>query len=244
MVSPTKLRYWLGKSVYGILDMAVAYKLLPPRFPVGVHFEYDLRRFLGVPVNEIVDGGANVGGTALRLVRYFKEATIHAFEPVSTTFHRLEERTKMHPQILRRQLALGEQEMDLTITVAHESELNSLLNTSNPSEAADCETVHVVCLDQYAKTQRLQKIDLLKLDLEGYELLALRGACELLKNGSIRAVYAECGFLGPDRYKSSFGEMNEFLHTYGFIFSGFYQTYRWGPHKRWMGFSNGLWLLA
>ena len=244
MINPTKLRYWLGRSAFGTLDLAVSVKSLPARFPNGLHLEYDLQRFLPAPVTTIIDGGANVGKTALRFARYFNAATVHAFEPVSTTFEILEKSVKAHPRIACRKLALGDQAAELRISLSDNSELNSLLNPAAAPGAANSETVHVVRLDEYAEAQGLTRIDVLKLDLEGYELAALRGAGRLFERGVIQAVYSECGFVSNDRLKTSFGDLNETIQAHGFRFAGFYQTYRWGPHKCWVLFSNGLWLRA
>jgi len=240
MINGTQVRYWIGKSGDCVLDTAVASKLVPTRFPVGWHLEFDLQRFLGPAVNVIVDGGANVGNTALRFARFFNEATIHAFEPIGATFNRLEESIRNCPRIVCKQLALGETEAELSITLSGDSELNSLVNQTVSS--CNSERVRVISLNQYAQSCGLETIDVLKLDLEGYELHALRGADLLLNQRSIRAVYAECGFDKTDPCKTAFGASHEFLTGNDFRFSGLYQTFRWGSNKRWAGFSNGLWL--
>jgi hypothetical protein len=46
-------------------------------------------------------------------------------------------------------------------------------------------------LDDYINAAQLERIDLVKLDIEGYELSALRGAERALKNRTIQAVYFE-----------------------------------------------------
>ena len=46
-------------------------------------------------------------------------------------------------------------------------------------------------LDDYINAAQLERIDLVKLDIEGYELLALRGAERALKNRTVKAVYFE-----------------------------------------------------
>jgi FkbM family methyltransferase len=239
---PKSLRYWVGKSACQIVDAAVLSNMMSTRFPPGLHLEFDLQRFLEKPVLQIIDGGANVGDTALRFARFFRTATVHAFEPVGKTFKILEQRAGTNPRIVLQKLALGEQEMRIAIKLSDDSELNSILNPETEPSALNSESVQVVCLDKYAEARNLDKIDLLKLDLEGYELQALSGARALLEKGAIRAVYAECGLVKTDAYKTHVSLLDEHLVGQGFRFSGFYQTFRWGPNKRWAGFSNGLWL--
>jgi FkbM family methyltransferase len=242
MPQSRSLKYWIGQSASDIVDLAVAGNLLPRGFPAGLHLEYDLQRFLEPPVRVIIDAGANVGDTALRFARFFGQATVHCFEPVGNTFQKLEQRTGKNPRIILQKLALGDREMRLNIKLSDDPELNSILDLEIVSAGTNSEMVRVVRLDQYAETQKLGGIDLLKMDLEGFELQALTGASGLLEKGLIKAVYAECGFVRTDRYKTYAGLLDECLTGHGFVFSGFYQTFRWGPDKRWSGFSNGLWL--
>ena len=57
------------------------------------------------------------------------------------------------------------------------------------------ENVNIITLDQYFCFRPLSEIFLLKLDLQGGELEALRGAENLLKNGSIPIVSVEAVLL-------------------------------------------------
>jgi FkbM family methyltransferase len=53
-------------------------------------------------------------------------------------------------------------------------------------------TVPTLTLDQYLEQENLGTVDLLKLDIEGYELAALQGAKNSLRSRRFRAIYFEC----------------------------------------------------
>ena len=240
----TKLRYLIGKNCSRLLDAAVTYGAvsLRSRFPVGYHLELDLLRFKRGSMTTIIDVGANKGNTALRFLRFFPDATVHAFEPVPVTCEVLRRRAGFRQRICVQQKALGNQSGMLSIQLHADSERNSLLNACDGAAVGSAQ-ITVTTLDRYAAEQALQKIDLLKIDTEGYELQVLEGAIGLFKSNAITAVYAEVGFAKSDRYKTSFDALDSFLSQQGLQFSGFYQMFRWGPQKKWAGFANGLWLL-
>ena len=54
--------------------------------------------------------------------------------------------------------------------------------------------VPVVALDDYCAEAGLTRVDLLKIDTQGFELNVLTGAERLLRSGAVRAVYLEVNF--------------------------------------------------
>jgi FkbM family methyltransferase len=228
------------------LDILILNKLVPfpGRFPAGVHFERDFRRFIGKAPTTVIDAGANVGQTALRFSRFFPEATIYSFEPVKDTFRQLVERCASSRNIECIHAALGEGAAEILISLNANSELNSLLDEVDcqAPDTGDHERVSVQRLDEFARERGIECIDLLKMDTEGYEIHVLRGAARMLADGAVRAVFAECGFLHGDKRKVHFADLDLHLSSNGFRFSGLYQAYRWGSAKQWVAFANGLWL--
>lgn len=146
----------------------------------------------------IFDVGANVGGYAREVVGVFGDsAVIHAFEPSRATFERLCDATADIGRIVRNNLGVGSSAATATLyTDGDGSTLASLYprdlehfdRSMNRSE-----TVELVSVDDYCERNGIGRIDLLKLDIEGNEYEALRGAERMIRSGRIRFIQFEFG---------------------------------------------------
>jgi hypothetical protein len=74
--------------------------------------------------------------------------------------------------------------------------------------------VDVVSLDDYCARKRIPAIAFLKLDIEGSELKALRGAKDLLARKAIKAILVETTLLAHTRELNQ--EIDELLRNAGF----------------------------
>jgi hypothetical protein len=95
--------------------------------------------------------------------------------------------------------------------------------------------VSVVRLDEFLRAKDIREVDLWKLDVEGYELQALRGAEGLLRAQSIKAIYAELGFGNGER-------IVEYLSEFGYACQLFDARGRLHPPSRLPEHTNGLFL--
>jgi FkbM family methyltransferase len=86
---------------------------------------------------------------------------------------------------------------------------------------AGTQSIEVVSLDQWAQDGGVKPIDLVKLDLQGHELDALRGSTKLLQS-SVRLVFTEVEFLRLYEGSCRFHEIVSFLERYAF---DLYQLY-------------------
>ena len=86
-------------------------------------------------------------------------------------------------------------------------------------------------------------IDILKMDVQGWELELLQGAEGLLRDRRIRFIYSEVGFRRDSSDMQHFCSLNDVLEQRGYWLCGFYQPFRWGADKRYLGFSNALYTL-
>jgi FkbM family methyltransferase len=130
----------------------------------------------------VVDCGANIGLFSLflkdagRIIAVEPNPDVHA--RLARNFHR----NGVHGSTINKAVSAspGTVRMDFRASTV----LASITSTGETE-------VEATTLDAIATQEGIEHIDLLKLDLEGHELEALRGASRMLKDRRIRRIYAE-----------------------------------------------------
>ena len=152
----------------------------------------------------IVDAGAYVGDTAVRYAGLFpRAAAVHAFEPSPENYRQLVAFTRDMPAVVRHNAALADATGPRAFRVNAFGPTDSLLPRPRagrryfPRSAGTVRevTVDAVALDDWAGQHGVDHIDLLKMDIQGGELLALRGAGRLLREQRIDVVFTEVAFV-------------------------------------------------
>lgn len=84
--------------------------------------------------------------------------------------------------------------------------------------------VQTISLDEYCSDNNVDKIFLLKLDLQGGELDALTGAQKLLKNNSIAAILAEAMFIRKYENQPLLKDLWSYVERFGFRLHSLYDV--------------------
>lgn len=169
------------------------------RFGVAAAIEH--RTILGaLPVATVIDVGANTGQFSLLAASLYRNAAIHAVEPLpaaAAVFTRLfadSARVRLY------RVAAGAGTANAPLHVSRRHDCSSLLPIAGGqtdfapgSEAVGTITVPVRPLDDLIAPDDLIRPVLLKLDVQGGELQALQGARRLL--AAVDHVYVEVSFL-------------------------------------------------
>ena len=174
------------------------------------------------PGDRVVDGGAHIGYLTLLASRCVGAAgEVHAFEPVPRTFAALEENVKLNAagnvRLNRIALAAHAGEVELEVPIDPEGEgllawgATSIHLRRGPIERAPAQT-----LDSYARTHDLDRIALLKLDLEGAELEALHGMEELLGGSRIAYIVCELNTFLADAQGQSYDGTRAYCERFGY----------------------------
>lgn len=155
-----------------------------------------IQRFL--PPNPIIiDAGAHVGGDSIDMCRLFAGSTIHAFEPVPDIFKLLKHNTRKFNRIHCHTIALSNQNGEQVIHVSSGASdgSSSFLQpkehlTDHPDVFFNKDiTVKTQTLDAWAAQQQLDHIDLLWLDMQGFELEVLKASSVILP--TVKAIHME-----------------------------------------------------
>ena len=126
----------------------------------------------GEKLHTVVDGGAYIGLLALQFSWRFKRVV--CFEPIKENFECLQRNTGHVPTIERHHAALANTDGELVLT---QSRGQKSFSWTALGESAHTETAHCHRLDTF----KFENVNLIKLDVEGYELEALRGAVETIE---------------------------------------------------------------
>lgn len=187
------------------------------------------------------DVGANIGQTASQLIKYLHYAQIFCFEPTPSAFGALKrvygDKVECIPA------ALGRAPGSAKLSLFPDSQLNTFAKPRVDVTASGAIDVPVITIDQFCQDRGIGNIDVLKMDVQGWEMEVLAGAADMLAARAVQFIYAEVGFRRRDTDMQSFARLNDHLDDLGYEFCGLYEQFRWGPAKTFLGFANALYAL-
>jgi len=165
-----------------------------------------------------VDIGGNIGDYSAELLLRFPGLELHVFEPATSNVNRLRGRFAAHQQVSLQQAALSDVAGRMTLFADQDgSALASLAQRQRakfniPFEPM--EEVEVRRFDTYWKQALSGRvIDIVKIDVEGYELMVLRGFGDAIRN--VRVLQFEFGGANIDT-KVFFRDLWGFFEKAGF----------------------------
>jgi len=177
-----------------------------------------LSRALISPGDTVLDVGANIGLWSMGAAnRAGKRGSVHAFEPVPENFDRLKHHLSLNSlkNVACVQKAVGANDGVSIFYTATNG--NSGMGSLAPMRHVDGEIrVAVTTLDSYAAEAKIARVDFLKLDIEGGELGALRGASRILRGVEGPAILFEADDLLAMSNSSSVREVKTLLHDQGY----------------------------
>jgi len=148
--------------------------------------ETKILKFFAADSKIIFDVGANVGYYAIELGSVLgPSAMIHSFEPVPESFEQLQKNVLLNsasPSVLCNQYAISNSEGKLLLYKPRTSGSSaSSARNLHPDEEVDTVEVPMTTLDKYFLANGLNNLDLLKIDVEGSELMVIEGALDSIK---------------------------------------------------------------
>jgi FkbM family methyltransferase len=166
---------------------------------VGAAIEHDAY-FKHFNFRTIVDVGANAGQFSLVMKKNFPRANIYSFEPLPKPFKKFLSVFENDSNVKVFNSAIGPHVTDTEIHVSGRDDSSSLLPISDlqnqifPGTAAvRTEKILMGPLSEYLSEDQIKGPSLLKLDVQGFELDALKGCLVFIRTFDM--VYCECSFV-------------------------------------------------
>jgi FkbM family methyltransferase len=167
----------------------------------------------------IVDVGANFGMMTLQFAKMAPLGKIYAFEPTHYAFSKLRKNLRLNPDLAERIIAVQSfvssttsEHVDMK---AHASwkvggASGEIRHSVHGGTVKSAEGVGVVSLDDFCQTNDIRRVDLIKIDTDGYELEVLTGAKRIIA-GFRPAVIFEIGLYILEEMNVSFSDYLEFF---------------------------------
>jgi FkbM family methyltransferase len=163
----------------------------------------------------VIDIGANLGTFCIHLAMRRPDLKVIAFEPVRSTFEHLAmnlRRNRLTERVQAFPIAVADASGELIMT--NRGHTDNYIIRGRVREHGT-EMVRVVTLDDFVEREQPSRIGLLKVDIEGAELLALRGAARTLASHR-PALLLEVEEAHLARFNASIADLERFLEQHGY----------------------------
>ena len=180
-----------------------------------------LKKYL--PINPvIIDCGAHDGSDSVELAKIFIKGIIHSFEPVEELYSRLKKKAEKYNNIYSYQIALADKNgiMDFYISEGSSDASSSLLKPEEHLKDhpgtffKNTVSVATNTLDSWAHKNDILKVDMLWLDMQGYELNMLKASEFIL--GTVSVIHTEVSTKETYKGVAQYKEYRSFLESKGF----------------------------
>lgn len=179
-----------------------------------------------LPINTIVDVGANRGQFAAEIRQVFPAAELYCFEPLAEPFAELQRWAAPQRRVKVFNVALGEKQEERTMFLhTTHSPSSSLLQSTEicselypQTQAQKPVTIKLTTLDNVLGEVALQPDVLIKLDTQGYEKQVIAGGVETFRRAA--ACIIEANLFQLYENQPTFAELVSLLDQLGFRYAG------------------------
>jgi FkbM family methyltransferase len=210
-------------------DILIRLESIPSLFSL-VHFAVDgkdinRRAFVNLISrgHTVVEVGANIGNYTRLFARLVgNKGHVHAFEPVRDNFSRLTSQLSDSTNVSLNQMGVGNTEGEQEILIpSNDAQQSSFaahtIGSWATTDQIRRELVRVVSIDSYLRRNDVDRVNFMKIDVEGSELKVLEGAKECL-SGYRPVIHLEINSDWLKDFMTSPGEIISFLMKHGYRF--------------------------
>lgn len=141
----------------------------------------------------LFDVGANRGEYTILAHQLLKNLKSYSFEPSKNAFALLTANTKDVDCTNRFNIGFGEMKKHVKLYSPGEGSTVASLYNHDTFNELYTEDILISTIDEFCRENNIGRIDFLKIDIEGHELYALKGAKDLIHNKKIAFIQFEFG---------------------------------------------------
>jgi FkbM family methyltransferase len=158
-----------------------------------------LDRVMATKQAMVFDVGAHTGEwLSLFKKKYTKKSIVYSFEPSRESYTELSAIRMEH--FFAHNIAFGDAIGTANLTGDVIGSSGMRITRLDNTDGNHIEHINITTIDQFCQDHTIREIDLLKMDIEGYELKALAGAKNILAAGSIKLIQFEYGAPSSEKY--------------------------------------------
>lgn len=189
----TLFPHFVYPKEYRIIDKIIKKRIIPKGF-----IDYELLFFIDYfsPNSIILDIGCNLGVYTHCFSTFGNNYHIYAFEPIPELYKRLKKLYNKKAKIFQYAISdtIGTAELKIPYLQNIEYQTRATLSVKfkeNLENKARFIQVQTQTIDNFCKKEKINKVDFIKIDVEGYEEFVIEGARNILES-SKPVVLMEC----------------------------------------------------
>lgn len=206
-----------GYEILAFINEDVGRQLKINREYERVESEFLTRQIIDGDV--VFDVGGNIGYYALMLADSNKSCKVHTFEPVPINYDVLCLNLHLNgiSNVITNQFALGSFDGESQFSHSVDGAFSSIISVGRRDELKSIK-IKVRKLDSYIEENKLEKVDIVKVDIEGAEELFINGANLLLQDEKRkpRVILMELLDINFEKYGTSVRNVIEKMTDYGY----------------------------
>ena len=197
----------------------------------------------------IVDAGVQLGHSSEEYLRAFPNCRVFGFEPEDANFAAaLAHLAAYVDRVQLVKCALSDITGESRLHVNSHNGTHSLFAIGDQrywegyAATVAVRTVDTVALDSYCEAQGVAAIDILKMDIQGGELRALKGAKKLLERNAVSLIALEVLFHSLYQSQPMFWEIAEYLRSFGYGFHGLFECHYHSRNSNVLSWADAIFL--
>lgn len=155
----------------------------------------DLFKAAGIEPKVVIDGGAYIGFVTHQFLTHFLQAHVYSFEPNPKVFLTLQNAYKSNTRVTPINAGIGSTTGEMMFQINKRAVTSSFLPATEyhkmniASSKIEIEKVLITTIDDAMQKEKVSHIDILKLDIEGFEIEGFKGIKNIDKKVSM--IFAE-----------------------------------------------------